>query len=289
MRIFVGRCAILIVLCAAGCTPAGSTRTLPPAPATPEPGVQPVSTGPWRFSYAPGTHGYVVRSNATIEAVESGALDSVQSVAHLTYELIPAGEELLISGTIDSFTVNVGDSVPQPMHVLSFPIVFSGRMDEAGQILEFTSPDTSTCGSAAGALLGIARELLVAVPEQLTVGETWQDSTSTTSCRGDIPMTVSTTRHYQVEEQVDSSGIAVLRITRRSDLAMHGTGTRPIQATTVNGTGTGMMELFLDPLTGTFDHAAGESLTTLTFDAASRRETFLQRVRLTIERLASPN
>ena len=270
--------------CAAGCTPAPSRVPVPtPAPESPD---EPRATGPWRFTYAAGTHRYVLETDATIEALQSGTIDSVRSTAHLTYELFPAGDELLISGTIDSFSVSAGDSVPRTGHEMSFPIVFSGRMDQTGHVLEFTSPDTSTCGSPAGALLAIARELLVGVPAEVVLAAEWQDSTSTTSCRGDIPMTVSTIRHYRLEEQIDSSGVLLLRIARRSEVTLSGTGTRPVQATTVNGSGSGSMEILLDPLTGLFRHALGESLTTLTFDAASRRETFLQRVRLTITLLA---
>ena len=254
-----------------------------------EPGDEPPRTGPWQFFYTAGRYRYVLRNDATIETLASNTMDSVSSRAYLTYDLTPEGDGMLITGTIDSFTVNAGDSIPLPLHDMSFPIAFDGRMDRSGRIQEFSSPDTSSCGSAAGALLGIARELLIAVPSELTIGLEWRDSTSTTSCRGDIPMTVTTTRHHRLEELIDSAGIPLLRIARQTDVVMSGMGTRPVQATTVSGTGSGSMELLIEPTTGTFRHAVGESLTTLTFDAASRRETFLQRVRLTIELLEKPD
>jgi hypothetical protein len=269
-----------------GCTTPVPSR----APGTPPPAAEPSSAGipeagPWHFTYAYGSHRFEVRNDAIIEATESGIIDSVTSLTYISYTLRPRDDEVLVTGSIDSFVVTPADSITAAGRPMAFPIYFSARMDDTGHIREFSSPDTSSCGSAAGALLGIARDLLVAVPSSLLPGSEWEDSTSSVACRGDIPITVATVRRHRLDSGSASTGL--LRILRQSELDIVGTGTRRVQTTTVRGRGQGTMEIFLDPANGVFRGAAGESLTELTFDAASRRERFRQHVRLQI-RLLEP-
>ena len=245
--------------------------------------IEPSSSGPWHFAHADGRHRFEFHSRAIVEALDAGTADTVELTAHLTYVIDRATDTTIILGTIDSFSVH-GDSIPPARTSVVLPIPFRLLPDSSGHIQAIVSPDTSSCGSPAGTLLVIARDLLIAVPPQVSIGQQWADTTSATSCRGDIPITLASTRTSVVSRSSIANGVTVLHIRRESATNVSGTGTRRIQSTTVTGSGHGWSELILDPASGVLVDGHGESTLDLTFDAASRRMRFRQHVRQEIRR-----
>jgi hypothetical protein len=280
--------------------PSALSCTPGPAPQGPEPlppdtavsRVEPSGSGPWHFMHAPGVHRFELRSTAIIEAVDTGIVDTTALSAHLTYGAAHHDRSVLLTGTIDSVSVDViADSTQRmpsasPAHVPPgiLPIAFQMRIDSTGRVLDFTSPDTASCGSPAGTLLAIARDLMVGVPNSVSVGSRWADTTTSTSCRGDIPITLTSIRSHTVEGTAVKDGVLVLRVRRETSTEIVGTGTRRVQTTSVTGRGQGWSELLLDPESGHYLGGHGESTLELTFDAASRRMTFRQRTQQVVVR-----
>lgn len=271
---------------ATGCTSPSRLPSRPdPTPLdTNTSAAEPSLSGPWRFAHADGVHQFEFQSSAIVEALDAGTTDTVQLAAYLTYVIDRSADTTIILGTIDSFSVH-GDSVPPVSASVVLPIPFRLVRDSAGGVQEIVSPDTSSCGSPAGALLMIARDLLVSVPHEVGIGVQWADTLVATSCRGDIPMTLTSRRSSIVTRASSANGPTLLHIRRESVTDISGMGTRRIQSTTVTGSGYGWSELMLDPANGQFLGGHGESTLELTFDAASRRVRFRQHVRQQIRRM----
>ena len=276
---------IMPTLVAAACAPPRPQSRPEPAPRDPvEAATEPSAAGPWRFAYATGIHRFELRNEAIVEAPETGAADTVALSAYITYLIDRPSDSTIIRGTVDSFAVEGGSAAPTGGAVV-LPIPFELITDQTGRIQHFTSPDTSSCGSPAGTLLTIARDLLVMPPSDVWIGARWADTISATSCRGDIPITMTSARSFAVHRASIDDGNVLLHIRRESTIVVSGSGTRRIQSTTVTGHGRGSSEQILDPATGALVGGHGEATLELTFDAASRRMAFRQHVRQTIRRI----
>lgn len=218
-----------------------------------------------------------------MDALDAGLTDTIRLSAYITF-VVRRADSPAVTGTIDSFSVE-GTNIPSAGQPVALPIPFGLVPDSAGRLRDLVSPDTSSCGSPAGTLLALAREVLITLPADVRIGTTWSDSSSMTSCRGDIPITLTSERRSMLERSSMDEGRVQLHVRRESLTSVYGTGTRRIQSTTVTGTGSGWFEHVLDPATGHLISGHGESRLELTFDAASRRMTFHQRVRQLVRRL----
>jgi hypothetical protein len=207
-------------------------------------------------------------------------IDSLASVAVITYALERGADGTLsLTGTVDSFAVNTGGGaaggapsatrqlLPQPLH-------FNAQLDSSGALRSFTADRVDDCTSPAGALLVAARDLFVALPPRPAVGERWTDSTSSTVCRGDIPVTTKTLQRYEVV-QSDSA----LRVRRTSNITVAGTGTQRGVQVTISGAGNATAELEFDAVRGVFTGSTGDYEAQLQFQAGTATQPFVQRVR----------
>ena len=275
-----------VVLTFMACTPPRpSAQPEPMAPDTTVMEVRPSAVGPWSFALRDGVHRYELRSRAIVEALDSTVVDTVELVAVLSYVVGRVTDSSLVHGTIDSFSVS-SRSAP-PAHSAVLPVPFQMTIDSAGRVAAFSSPDTSTCGSPTGTLLAIARDLFIPIPPVVHLGQEWADTISATSCRGDIPVTIVSSRVNRVAgtSTDTTSGNVLVHVHQQSTIEVSGTGTRRIQSTTITGAGQGWTERLLDPATGVLLGGQGESTLELTFDAASRHVRFRQHVNQTIRRL----
>ncbi|HUF26706.1 MAG TPA: hypothetical protein VMM18_06970 [Gemmatimonadaceae bacterium] len=237
--------------------------------------------GPWTFAYAPGTHRFELQTEAVVEALTASVVDTITSVIVLAYDIRSMSDGFRVDGRVESFGVS-GVTGEMNAGVDQLPIEFSMAIDSLGRLSEFSSPDTSTCGSPSAALLASARELLVLPPHTLDLTTTWTDSTSSIVCRGDIPIVTEARREHRVSGTVALRDRRAVRMLRRSTVTISGASTRPTQVVRVTGSGTADAEFFLDPVSGRFLGGTSRSTADISFDAASRREHFRQHVRQTI-------
>lgn len=317
------RAPLLVVgvalLAAAACTPPSARQPAarPPAPApkrTPpasnrgaSPAAAPTSGAPNAaaaragapFSYAPGSYRYAVTSAATIElASDSGGQqrgETVESRAVVGLRLTARGDGArAVAGTVDSFTVSRA-GVPAPaMPLLAAPLSFRGTLDPARTRLEL-HPGTSAapprvaaggdCNSPSEALLLLAREALAVVPPgALAAGRTWDDSTVSTVCRGDVPLTVRSVHHYRVEGVERRGETDAVHLTRTSDIGVAGQGAQRGLTVTVSGRGSARADLYLDVVAGHFLGGEGESTLQLDLSAPDRATQHVtQRARVRVE------
>ena len=273
----------------AGCVrqPAPATSGAPaPAPAGPE--------RRWHFAYAPGSYTYLVESSAVIDLTgdTTSARDSVRTSAVFQYRLTSAPGGLAVAGTVDSFQVTAGRTgvVQRP---LTAPVPFEALVDTTARALvlrgamagALTTPD---CASPGRGLVVAARELLVVPPTALEQGQTWRDTVTTVTCRGDIPITNPIEQRYEVEGRDSYAGVAAVRLRRRGHTTLAGSASPRGQAVTLSGDGTTDARLWVDAAAGRLLGGSGEATTKITLSAAGQSRSFTQRAlqRITLRGLA---
>ena len=259
-------------------------RTTSPA-ATPRPA--PVAAV--AFAYAAGSYRFVVTTEATIElTADSGSrAETRTTVAQLGYR-IGAGTSGIrtITGVVDSFTVTA--TAGSPSAVIAAPVTFRGTLDPARRIVNLqpsvAAPVSSDCGSPNQLLFALVREAIVVPPSPLKVGQTWEDSATTTICRGDVPLTTRTLHRYTVAGAVLYEGAEAMHLTRASTIALGGEGSQRGVGLVVAGQGASSADLFLDPTAGRFLGGLSESDVELTVTTPERGpQRFRQRTRTRIE------
>jgi hypothetical protein len=170
-------------------------------------------------------------------------------------------------------------------------VTFRGTLDPARRLVNLqpsvAAPVSSDCGNPNQLLFAVVREAIVVPPSPLRVGQTWEDSSSSTICRGDVPLTTRTLHRYTVAGAVLYEGAEAMHLTRSSSVALSGEGAQRGVALAVAGQGASSADLFLDPTAGRFLGGLSESDVELTVTIPERGpQRFRQRTRTRIETAA---
>jgi hypothetical protein len=147
------------------------------------------------------------------------------------------------------------------------------------------------CDQPEMSALSLVRELLVRLPPELEVGQTWSDTTRTFMCRGGLPITVQHVASATVREIASGPSGAFSRvlIDRTIDTRMEGQLTTSWRSVGLTGKGTGTQRLVIDATEGTLVELTAESTTELRVHDSVRRDqgqqTVVQRVVMTAKRV----
>lgn len=192
---------------------------------------------------------------------------------------------LSVTGTIDSLSVARGARITATDSAPPLPIPLRGTIDRRGGVIHLgdaTGAPDSLCATTLDPLIAVIRDLFVRLPERLTSGDSWEDTTRTTSCRGRVPITTTTVARYNVLGEQGVGGRALLAIARSATISLAGGGAQHGRSATVHGTGTGAGTLLFDPETAALVDGQSQSTVTVTFEAGMLRQTFTQHGRLDI-------
>ena len=292
------RALFVFVALTSACAPARRPETAAPPPARVEPRPTPVPTS-WTFGYAAGAPQYRVSSVSAVEVKDdtSQARDSVTMSMRVTFGMSESGGRLLVAGTVDSFVVTSGGRVPPtPNDSAGRPgdpvFAFRGEVGVAGLRLDPTAfALAANCDSPAGALAAAVADILPPIPRDLVIGQRWTDTTSSTVCRGDIPVTARAIHQYEFKGPIagiDDTEDTRLRsrslwITRASVVSLSGNGTPRGQAVTISGTGTAERSVVINMATGRLNTSSATSVTSLTISNEIKSVRFEQRSKTHIE------
>lgn len=161
------------------------------------------------------------------------------------------------------------------------PIAIVAELDAERRAVRVTTPRESSCGSDAAAAQ-MLREVLFAPPSRLTRGISWVDSLRTTICRDSIPLTLTSSRLYVVEDARVQDGRAVVVIRRRSTTTLSGTGTQFGEPVTITGEGQGELLFGLRLADGQMTDGNGVSTLTLSLAGRRKSQVVTQNARLEI-------
>lgn len=239
-----------------------------------------------------GSWRYRVQTDAivTLTGDTTAPAAPLRRVAIYHVSLDTAAGGFRITGQVDSTLLTVGGKVPaRPTDTLK--PAFSAHLDSTGLTdLSGTAGAPGPCRGGLDPAVASVQGLFIALPSRLTPGASWQDSTSTVTCRGSIPVTSTVHRTYTVVDSASWNGHATIRLNVATTSTLTGSGLASDagDSISVHGTGTSSGSLMMDPET------AMPLSTTVTGQSAvsviNRRTTlaFDQRVTETITLLDYP-
>ena len=134
-----------------------------------------------------------------------------------------------------------------------------------------------TCDSMA-ALITRAQQLLPKIPQDLSVHSMWSDSSVTTGCRGTIPTTVKALYTYAVLPETLYNGVQAVHLSRSDTISAQGNGNEGQHQIALTATGTGVVDFYLDPASGSLLGSSNKQVTKLDITTSGQTGHFLQHV-----------
>ena len=275
-RIFSGLVVALIL----GCAPQVPRQE--PSPVTARPVAEPprVPTS-WRITPSPLAAEYLVEQRAVIQTTNDSGTFS-DTTALLTEVSLRRTSDGGFAGLIQSAALAAQGSQPIPLPGIAVPLAFSVlpalRGEFTGPVLR-PGPSAGPCRTAGEIPLGGVRDLLVLLPDSVSVGATWSDSGSYQTCRDGAVLTVTTHRAFRVRGFRADSGEGSLSIDRTTRTTLRGSAARGDDTTLVQGTGTGTMTIFVHGRTGAVLSAEGSG----SLEIIVRGRTKLERARQVLQ------
>jgi hypothetical protein len=242
----------LALLILAACGPTVAThepRNPPPAPPSehraPPPFVPP--------RYAVGRGAYEMTSTATIQFVgdSSARPDTLETAVVVRYDASWTGKGLDFTGTVQSRVTAASARMRQASTESLDPVPFRATVDTArGVVLLIGDSTESVCPSTHAGALATARQYLASIPRTLAPGASWTDTTTATTCRGEIPVTTTAIRHFTVALEHPPSGPPTIVVSHLSTISLQGESSRRTRGVTLTGAGTRQYEDRYDAFTG---------------------------------------
>lgn len=254
-RLFCG--ASLLVL--AACAPNIAREPRPPAPAAPHEHQAPAAPFvPPRFAVGRGA--YEVTSTATIQFVGDSSVrpDTLQTSVVIHYDASWTRTGLDFTGSVQSRVTAASARMQQAVGESLDPVPFRATVDTATSTVQLVGDSTEAiaCPSPHAGALATARQYLVSVPRTLAPGATWTDTTVSTTCRGEIPVTTTAIRRFTVALEHPPSGPATIVVSHLSTLTMRGEVAHRGRQVSLTGTGTRQFEDRYDAFTGLLKNRA---------------------------------
>ncbi len=291
---FLRRRVFAYALWSAGCSGvmSGCQSAAAPTPTprpTPAPAPTPVATAPtavttrYTIPALVTDTRYQVESKAVLERDSAGRRESQQLNSRadaVVRQRRQASGALNATGRMYAYAVqsSLGPSTPR-IDSLRFEAV----LDAQALRVVLQPPLENECDRPESGALALVRDLFVRVPNSVSVGERWRDSTVQLVCRASIPMVVRTTADYEVLDSARRDNEVALRIRRTTATRLEGKVASPWRALEVSGVGTGTLEFELSVLTGAVRTLDGTSTLTMTVTdktsaSAIRAQQVTQRV-----------
>jgi hypothetical protein len=263
----------------------GGARTPPPAAPSPlptspvsQPAVPVVPTAAASsFKYASGALRYRISRSAAIESTAPDSQAHREISTNITNELLtlePADQAMNFTALIDTSTTTTQGSIGsvQPVQV---PVQVSGSFTDSSLTIN-TESASSKCSTVSSMLAADLRNLLIAFPERLSTGVSWNDSTDVQGCQAGVPTSAHTTRSFIVSGDASYGGHPVLVVLRSDTTHARGEGGLQQHRVSIDAAGTGTALYYLDPATGRVVQLTIDQVLDLGITASGKRSQFKQ-------------
>ncbi|MEO7366356.1 MAG: hypothetical protein ABIZ36_00270 [Gemmatimonadaceae bacterium] len=275
--------------CVAGCASAPVNAPSPsPAPeGTSEP-VGPVagnnkSRRVWRITPTVEVASYqsTLKTTTAERDTPGSRQNSVTTTTNYSLKLVKASNSVRISGNVSAFQIK-SDEVAQSLssNLFVLPFGFDGMILDHNISLHLSSPNQlaslTQCNDSSQTILSIINRDLIVVPQELVTDQIWQDSTSSSLCSGSLPVVVSVIRNYRITGETIINGVPALKIERTEKLVTSGEGSQGQHQITINGTGTGKAQVYIDQISGLLLSLDGTTQIELSIKSSGRIQHFSQ-------------
>lgn len=280
------RLATLLLVAVAACRAPVPRQSLPPAE-SPAPISAPVAPARWIFARDLLAKEYLVEQAAEIFVTADSGTATDSSTLVIAAAVRPTADGG-VAGLIRSAVLRASGAPEMSISGLVLPMAFTGAASTPGiqHSLSGRAVSADPCQTPAHSVLNSIRDIVVSVPDTLTIGQTWGDSGRADACRGGARLLMYTTRRFAVRSYEVREGRSVLRVDRRTTLRLSGTASRSGDTTVVEGLGSGTGEVVLDATTGALVEATASSTLEISVRGAVRSERARQLLRT---RVRQPN
>ncbi|HEY5492827.1 MAG TPA: hypothetical protein VIK25_16660 [Gemmatimonadaceae bacterium] len=281
--------AAAAALSACGVVARPSTRPEPTGPAAGAATGGLNTAGPWRVaaSYTPQGVTIATRAVVVITGDPSTRTDTLGATLDATYSWAPGGGRgagrRRVTGSLTGYRMAVGGAAPAVPAGLKLARPFTAEALPADGTMAFQLPaESSACTDPALSVLQGMHEAWIPLPETLTIGQEWSDTTRTLSCRDRLAVRGVNVRQFRVQRaDVENSGV-VVTIDRRAKGRMTADGEQFGEAVSLGGESNGTMRYVLDVASGRLLRASGTSWLDFSFKSRRRNQRVQQSSELTL-------
>lgn len=240
----------------------------------------------WQPRRTPGSWHYV-SSASTIVSLETDTLaKQVPVLSRVVYRLTATGtaNPFTVKGVIDSVAVTAGGKATAAAPGKHPYATFTGALAPNGSLGPLEGSEPPRCPKGVDPLVAAARTLFIPTPEAFSTGATWQDTVTTVTCRGDVPISGTTIHLYTVLSDTTWEGKPALIVSRTSQtLVQSDTASTAAHTLDISGSGTGTARLLIDPATALLYREVGQSSAHLIIGTSRSKVPFRQEVADTVE------
>ncbi len=252
----IGLVGAALALVGVACSTAPNVAK-PPAPApvaAKHDSVAQAATRRWALQRGTGSWRYRIESNATVVLAGDSTAPSapIHSAAIYSLGVDTAGVSggFRIAGRVDSLVLSTGGRVPsRPAD--STVKEFTAQIDSTSGLtnVAMSGTERSTCVGGVNPFVASGLALFVSAPATVEQGAVWHDSTSTTTCRGNVAIVSKLQRTFELVDSATWNGQAVLRVKVSATSAIAGQGLASAAGDSISlaGTGTSSGTLLIDP------------------------------------------
>lgn len=248
--------ASFALVCAACSTTPNAGR--PPAPAPPpvtakHDSIVRATTRHWELHRGTGTWRYRIASNATVvlagDSTAPSAPIHTAAIYSLDLDPVAVGSGLRIAGRVDSLVMTTGGRVPS--RLADSTTAFTAQYDSSSGLTNVATGagERPTCAGGVNPVVAAGLALFVSAPANVEKGTVWHDSTSSTTCRGNVAIVSKLLRTFELVDTATWNGESVLHVnvTAASSIAGQGLASAAGDSISVAGTGTSSGILLIDP------------------------------------------
>jgi hypothetical protein len=259
--------------------PASDTATTKVSPvASPQ-----THTTHWDFNPQHSRNSYRSHTESGVVSLEGSnrRSDSAQIMTEFTLNIDQLDSLTSFSGEITKvFPTIIQKESP------TLPIPFSATITRGHFTLGLIAaqPPDELCNSKASQILGEIRSVINDRPASLSIGTTWSDTTSTTTCSGNrLPTRLHIIRFYQVVGQSEYKGRPMLTINRTDTTQLAGEGSQEQHQLKLEGSSVGRAKILVDSRSGTTNFIEITQELQITVTSSGRVTHFHQDIRQSTE------
>jgi len=193
-------------------------------------------------------------STAIVQFVgdSSAKPDTLQTAVVVRYDASWTSTGVDFTGAVQSRVTAASGRMRQASTESLDPVPFRASVDTLKGMVHLVgdSGAESMCPSPHAGALAAARQYLASIPRTLAPGASWTDTTTATTCRGEIPVTTTAIRHFTVALEHPPSGPPTIVVSHLSTISLQGESSRRTRGVTLTGAGTRQYEDRYDAFTG---------------------------------------
>lgn len=223
---------------------------------------------------------YVIEDSSTISAdndsTQTSSINS-RTVFTLTTQLVE--DSTVLQARIDSLFVSSHTPMVRITFDSSLSQTFKATLSPAGRVQKIDGHPSNFCVGGQNPVVSRILDLTISYPQhRIKDGDKWADTTRITTCRGKTPLRQENTQQYKMLGRIALPTSSAMKIQRITSTRFIGSRANLWNHLEIEGSGTSLMILYVDDVTGFLLSANGKSTSTLNVSTVRGSYSFTQNI-----------